>query len=220
MCRNARKRQLLCTFMYRKVLSEKKLHLGSGTNSIFKWYICKKIRENRNWISRVLSFIGNNIKHTIDFFIQGDSGSPLLCNKKLSGIVSFGPAKNCGQDHRYPGVYTNVGFFKNWIEKTLSHLKLLTSMKDEVNFDFHKISKRELPKNQPDNNDFKKKSSDSMTNQVNFNFHRHERIHPPTTPPPNSSAISYMYFSRNNYFLSQMIYLQAFYILLLCLIPY
>ena len=157
---------------------------------------------------------------TYCFFIQGDSGSPLLCNKKLSGIVSFGPAKNCGQDHRYPGVYTNVVFFKNWIEKTLSHLKLLTSMKDEVNFDFHKISKRELPKNQPDNNDFKKKSSDSMTNQVNFNFHRHERIHPPTTPPPNSSATSYMYFSSNNYFLSQMIYLQAFYILLLCLIPY
>ena len=161
-------------------------------------------------------YIGNNIKH-IDFFIQGDSGSPLLCNKKLSGIVSFGPAKNCGQDHRYPGVYTNVGFFKNWIEKTLSHLKLLTSMKDEVNFDFHKISKRELPKNQP-NNDFKKKSSDSIKNQVNFNFHRHMRIHPPSTPPPNSTATSYMYFRRNNYFLSQMIYLQAFCILLLCLI--
>ena len=51
------------------------------------------------------------------FLIQGDSGSPLVCNKKLTGIVSFGPAKDCGKDNKHPGVYTNVGFFKKWIEK-------------------------------------------------------------------------------------------------------
>ena len=207
------------------------------------------------------------------FFIQGDSGSPLICNKKLTGIVSFGPAKDCGQDNRHPGVYTNVGFFKNWIEKLLSrhkqskivdfhpefvHPKILKdkneepnsqpmkeeinfkhdpksyqvvhstktdkkikskSMKDEVNFDFHKKSKL-IPKNQL-NNDTKKKSYDSISNEVNFNFHKKRlgRIHP-TEYPPNNTANSFTYYySSNNYFQSQMIYLQALCTLLLCLIP-
>lgn len=51
---------------------------------------------------------------------RGDSGGPLICyhddHWMQAGIVSFGYA--CG-DLRYPGVYTNVNYFYEWIAKTI-----------------------------------------------------------------------------------------------------
>ncbi|XP_045214354.2 uncharacterized protein LOC123564677 isoform X1 [Mercenaria mercenaria] len=51
---------------------------------------------------------------------RGDSGGPLICyhdnHWMQAGIVSFG--YQCG-DIRYPGVYTNVDYFYNWIENTI-----------------------------------------------------------------------------------------------------
>lgn len=44
---------------------------------------------------------------------QGDSGGPLLCNGVQTGVVSFGAG--CG-DRSYPGVYTSVSTFYEWIE--------------------------------------------------------------------------------------------------------
>merc|ERR1711973_44488 len=43
---------------------------------------------------------------------QGDSGGPLACSDKLAGIVSWG--YGCA-DPDYPGVYTEVSYFINWI---------------------------------------------------------------------------------------------------------
>lgn len=43
---------------------------------------------------------------------QGDSGGPLICNDKLVGIVSFGAG--CARPG-YPGVYTKVEHFLQWI---------------------------------------------------------------------------------------------------------
>ncbi|XP_057642260.1 granzyme C-like [Chionomys nivalis] len=47
---------------------------------------------------------------------KGDSGGPLLCNKAVAGIVSFG-FKNGSA----PRVFTRVSSFLSWIKKTMKH---------------------------------------------------------------------------------------------------
>ncbi|KAH8239256.1 hypothetical protein KR032_002628 [Drosophila birchii] len=48
-----------------------------------------------------------------------DSGSPIVYEKELCGIVSFGIG--CA-DSRYPGVYTDITFLKPFIEKSIKAL--------------------------------------------------------------------------------------------------
>lgn len=43
---------------------------------------------------------------------QGDSGGPMMCNGVLAGVVSYG--YGCAQAG-YPGVYTNITFYRSWI---------------------------------------------------------------------------------------------------------
>ncbi|EDV45963.1 uncharacterized protein Dere_GG18803 [Drosophila erecta] len=43
---------------------------------------------------------------------QGDSGGPMSCNGNLAGIVSYGAG--CAAPG-YPGVYTNVSYYNDWI---------------------------------------------------------------------------------------------------------
>ena len=56
---------------------------------------------------------------------QGDSGGPLIVNEKgtnvLSGVVSFGgsQAQSCGAPN-FPGVYTSVSSYSEWIKKQMS----------------------------------------------------------------------------------------------------
>lgn len=44
---------------------------------------------------------------------NGDSGGPLIVDKRLVGIVSFG--QDCGSQ-KYPGVYTDVSHYRTWIK--------------------------------------------------------------------------------------------------------
>ncbi|KAL5275553.1 hypothetical protein ACFFRR_001432 [Megaselia abdita] len=46
---------------------------------------------------------------------QGDSGGPLVFNNTLYGIVSWG--EGCGVQG-FPGIYTDVLYFQNWINAT------------------------------------------------------------------------------------------------------
>ena len=53
---------------------------------------------------------------------QGDGGSPLICrdlsgSEIISGLSSFGYI--CGSNE-FPGVYTEVSYFTEWIEDNLS----------------------------------------------------------------------------------------------------
>ncbi|XP_017061555.1 trypsin I-P1 [Drosophila ficusphila] len=50
---------------------------------------------------------------------QGDSGGPLICDEHLAGIISWGVG--CA-DPGYPGVYTNVTHFLEWIRAANSSL--------------------------------------------------------------------------------------------------
>ncbi|KAM5243490.1 uncharacterized protein RBU33_027701 [Hipposideros larvatus] len=51
---------------------------------------------------------------------KGDSGSPLICNNKAQGIVSYG--STCANP---PVVYTRISNFLPWIKRTMRRLKLL-----------------------------------------------------------------------------------------------
>lgn len=47
---------------------------------------------------------------------HGDSGGPGVINGTLAGVVSFGIG--CG-DSRFPGVYTRVDKYYDWIKDTI-----------------------------------------------------------------------------------------------------
>ncbi|KAL7305315.1 hypothetical protein TKK_0002445 [Trichogramma kaykai] len=46
----------------------------------------------------------------------GDSGGPLAVNQRLAGVVSWG--EGCAKPYQ-PGVYTEVAFYRNWIEQVI-----------------------------------------------------------------------------------------------------
>lgn len=48
---------------------------------------------------------------------SGDSGSPMICNGKIVGVTSYG--MGCGEP-KFPGVYTKVSAFKDWIYTIIS----------------------------------------------------------------------------------------------------
>lgn len=86
---------------------------------------CRKVYSGQN-IDLLNSQLCAGGKEGIDS-CRGDSGGPLISldttNRVrsyyfLAGVVSFGPSP-CGLKN-WPGVYTRVGNFVNWIENTIA----------------------------------------------------------------------------------------------------
>lgn len=50
---------------------------------------------------------------------RGDSGGPLICNKKAHGIVSHGSERR-----RFPEIFTRIAFFEPWIREQLRRFAL------------------------------------------------------------------------------------------------
>lgn len=60
---------------------------------------------------------------------QGDSGGALLCQGRVSGIVSFGN----GCDHpNFPGVYTDVSVYQEFIDECFKMVIVTEEKVDEV----------------------------------------------------------------------------------------
>ncbi|XP_047371099.1 trypsin-2-like [Vespa velutina] len=51
---------------------------------------------------------------------QGDSGGGMVCNGVLMGIVSAG--EGCARP-KFPGIYTDVLYYKHWIKNPLGYMK-------------------------------------------------------------------------------------------------
>uniref|UniRef100_A0A670JK26 Peptidase S1 domain-containing protein n=1 Tax=Podarcis muralis TaxID=64176 RepID=A0A670JK26_PODMU len=50
--------------------------------------------------------------------LQGDSGSPLICNGVLHGLVSSGAVKCASKKN--PAVFMEICKFRKWIEETMA----------------------------------------------------------------------------------------------------
>ncbi|KAG9271047.1 mast cell protease 1A-like [Astyanax mexicanus] len=50
--------------------------------------------------------------------LKGDSGGPLMCNTKPSGLAIYTSQDECNNP-QYPGVYLNISAFLDWIKKVM-----------------------------------------------------------------------------------------------------
>ena len=60
----------------------------------------------------------NFVLFIFQFSSQGDSGGPVVCKRKLKGVVSWG--KGCAKPG-FPGVYTEVCRYTDWIKSIIAN---------------------------------------------------------------------------------------------------
>ena len=82
---------------------------------------CSDLKKKGYSIGSKKLCVGNEDQSNKDT-CQGDSGGPLACLSngaiELVGIVSIG--LGCGDERDYPGLYTMVIKYLNWIKKYMS----------------------------------------------------------------------------------------------------
>ncbi|NXH17204.1 PRS57 protease, partial [Bucco capensis] len=85
--------------------------LMETSTSILKWKVCQTLW--RRTIS-ANTLCGASRRTMLQGVCAGDSGGPLLCQKKVYGIVSSS-GKRCG-DRRYPDRYTKLSSYVGWVQ--------------------------------------------------------------------------------------------------------
>ncbi|XP_055389921.1 trypsin-2-like [Condylostylus longicornis] len=85
-------------------------YLLTATVNLVDHQECRDAYKLINEITDGMFCAANGVKDSC----QGDSGGPVIFDGVINGIVSWG--KGCGIIG-YPGVYTNVAVYKDWIEK-------------------------------------------------------------------------------------------------------
>lgn len=105
---------------------------GAGTNRLMSVQV--PIIEHKDCKNMYSSILTNNMicagSEGKDA-CQGDSGGPLKCNDVIAGIVSFG--SGCGQKG-YPGVYTDVSKYEEWIETQIARAAAFSNTPQTVIF--------------------------------------------------------------------------------------
>uniref|UniRef100_A0A8C3LBN8 Peptidase S1 domain-containing protein n=1 Tax=Chrysolophus pictus TaxID=9089 RepID=A0A8C3LBN8_CHRPC len=94
--------------------------LREATVKIVDRKVCeRKYNKNRKLnVTRNMLCAGEKTRFSKRDACKGDSGGPLICGGKYSGIVSFG--EKCGIGDK-PGVYTRLTEkYIDWIKKTIS----------------------------------------------------------------------------------------------------
>ena len=95
--------------------------LRQGVLSIQDHTTCQSIYGSKDTEINESFFCAANVTNGIDT-CQGDSGGPLTCSEDgidyLYGITSFGVGCN---DQKYPGAYTDVSHYTEWLETTKSY---------------------------------------------------------------------------------------------------
>ncbi|XP_063975819.1 trypsin iota-like [Diachasmimorpha longicaudata] len=81
--------------------------LQSSIQSVYNYEYCKNTDPEAPFRKDELCIKGN----TGNTFCRGDSGGPVVVNKRLVGIISH--AYECGSDE--PGAVTNVAYYSEWI---------------------------------------------------------------------------------------------------------
>lgn len=88
-------------------------------NYVFLW--ARWVPEGAPRVSSTLQALMLVFHSFLRFSLQGDSGGPLVCELNNTwiqvGIVSWGIG--CGRKG-YPGVYTEVSFYKDWVIDQMS----------------------------------------------------------------------------------------------------
>lgn len=76
---------------------------------------CREVYENRGVQVTNQMFCAGSFISKFDF-CNGDNGGPMVANGILVGLASWG--YECAA-YGYPGVYTRISVFRNWIDAQL-----------------------------------------------------------------------------------------------------